>query len=136
MTLLERLRDRGLEFSLKDDGRMMACYPAHPSAEQIRFIEAHEHELTAELLREDVKKLEATNRVLTERLEKADLEFTTLMRMWAAEKLKNKPQPSLSDDLIRKARVLTHPDRHEGSEVANEVTAALNRLIKERRAQP
>jgi len=150
MTLLERLYEKGLDFLVEEDQPLKTIYPGTPTDRQHRWIEEHEQEITIDLLWSYIRSLkhgnehlierlvraENRNAELTERLAKADHETKRWMLMWATADLANTPQPSLSDDLLQKAIGLCHPDRHDGSKVANEVTAALIRLRREMREQP
>lgn len=135
MTPLERLYEKGLDFLVEEDQPLKTIYPGTPTDRQHRWIEEHEQEITIALLWRDIRSLKQKNAELTERLTGAEKEAFRWMRMWATADLANKPQSSLSDDLLQKAIGLCHPDRHDGSKVANEVTAALIRLRQERRSR-
>lgn len=144
------LRQRGFTVYAADQG--LFVIPKRDLSEQDRAtISARKWELVATLHAEEleitsdnlmkmferqIEKLGQTKKELMDaqdRIAMLQMENHWLRRDAA---LKRNPASELDDDLLKKARYLTHPDKHGGSEVAQEVFVALQHIQEQRRARP
>ncbi len=135
---IARLRRQGFVVSSQGADRLLVAPRAKLTAADIRAIRENKWRLLALVLNEERESLIRAREKDGEMLVRLWNRLHQSQRLtdWAMERRAAAPPaaPALSPDLLGKAIRLCHPDRHPGSESANQVTAALLQLREQGRA--